>query len=186
MRRWMDEAIAMPSTPKTRSAPSSKTSIIVADYIRHWRINRPPSSKQTCNSLRSPPSDPRLLPMQPVPSFVSQRRGAVQNYLDRVTATTSETDHVFNFEAVKNRSGHSTVMILVDPAETRFAAYWKLLEKMGCSYESMKIKLSVGRRLLFSVDVSPPANFDEVLELLERGKSSNILLFQGGHKFESH
>src|SRR6202040_1559743 len=67
----------MPPTPATRSAPSSKTSTIAADCIRHCRIDRRPSSKQTCNSLRPPPSDPRLLPMQPVPSFVSHRRGAV-------------------------------------------------------------------------------------------------------------
>jgi hypothetical protein len=52
--QWTDEAIAMPSTLATRSAPSSKTSTIAADYIRHWRIDRPPSSKQTCSRPATP------------------------------------------------------------------------------------------------------------------------------------
>jgi hypothetical protein len=105
-------------------------------------------------------------------------------HLDIVTAAFSETDGIFDFGRVTKRGGHSTFMLLVVPAENRFEAYWKLLEKMDCSYERMTIKLSIGQRLLFSVDVDPSADLDEVIEMLERGKNDDVWIFQVGHKFD--
>jgi hypothetical protein len=113
------------------------------------------------------------------------------SYLDIITAeATGDTlagRLVFNFDKIKKRSGHSTLMLLVKPEEdTRFADYWNLLEKAGCSYESATLNLSIGKRLLFSVDVDPSADFDEIAELLERGHHNNILTFQTGYKSDAH
>jgi hypothetical protein len=104
-------------------------------------------------------------------------------HLDFVTATPSEIDGIFDFDRVEKRGGHSTFMMLVAPTEKRFGAYWKLVEKVDCSYERMQIKLSIGHRLLFSVDVPPSADLDEVVELLERGKNDDVWIFQAGHEF---
>jgi Domain of unknown function (DUF4265) len=105
-------------------------------------------------------------------------------HLDIVAAAASETDGIFDFDRVEKRGGHSTFMLLVAPTEKRFEAYWKPVEKMDCSYERMKTELSIGRRLLFSVDVAPTADLDEVIEMLERGKNDDVWMFQVGHKFE--
>jgi hypothetical protein len=106
------------------------------------------------------------------------------SHLDFVAAAASETDRIFDFDRVETRGGHSAFMMLVAPAEKRFEAYWKFVEKMGCSYERMKIELSIGQRLLFSVDVPPSADLNEVIELLERGKYDDVWIFQVGYKFE--
>jgi hypothetical protein len=105
-------------------------------------------------------------------------------HLDLVTAAASEADEIFDFDSIAKRGGHSAFMLLVVPTEKRFEAYWKLVEKMGCSYESMKIELSIGQRLLFSVDVPPSADLEEVVEMLERGSNDGIWVFQVGYKFE--
>ena len=61
-------------------------------------------------------------------------------------------------------------MLLIQPAETRVLSYWNILEGLGCSYESMHIDQSIGRRLLYSVDVPPMTDIHEVYEVLERVK----------------
>jgi hypothetical protein len=105
-------------------------------------------------------------------------------HLDFVTAAASETDGIFDFDKVAKRGGHSAFMLLVVPTEERFESYWKLVEKMGCSFERMKIELSIGERLLFSVDVPPWADLEEAVEMLERGNNDGIWIFQVGYKFE--
>jgi hypothetical protein len=66
-------------------------------------------------------------------------------------------------------------------AEARVAVYWNMLERLGCSYESMEIALSIGSCTLYSVDVPPPTDVHEVYEALERGKNEGMWLFQEGH-----
>jgi Domain of unknown function (DUF4265) len=102
------------------------------------------------------------------------------NHLDVVTARPTENDTIFDFIAVAKRGGHSTYMILMQPGDTRTAAYWNMLEKMGCSYESTHIGLSIGRRLLYSVDVPPTADGYEVYDMLERGHDDGVWIFQTG------
>jgi hypothetical protein len=70
-----------------------------------------------------------------------------------------------------------------DSKENRVRAYWDLLERVGCSYESMPIKLSVGEQSLLSVDVPPSVDLDEVCEILERGHDQRVWMFQEGYKF---
>lgn len=103
------------------------------------------------------------------------------NYLDVVSAKPTGSDGVFDFMTVTRRGGHSTYMILVQPAESRINAYWGMLERMGCSYESAHLNLSMGKRLLYSVDVPPTADIYEVYEMLERGENDGVWLFQEGY-----
>jgi Domain of unknown function (DUF4265) len=106
------------------------------------------------------------------------------SYLDAVDVTPLEdSHHVFNFECINKRGGHSTFMILVEDAEPRFDAYWARLKTLGCSYEGAHIKLSIGRRHLLSVDVPPSANLDEVYNILANGDRDNVWQFQEGYRY---
>jgi hypothetical protein len=107
------------------------------------------------------------------------------NHLDVVKAKFTG-DFVGDFIEVIERGGHSTYMLLIPPAETRLVPYWGMLERLGCSYESMNIKLSVGRRLLYSVDVPPTTDIDEVYEMLERGQDQGVWMFQEGYAHIPH
>lgn len=102
------------------------------------------------------------------------------SYLDVVAATPTENAQLFNFSRVVRRSGHSTYMLLMDHADVRIPAYWNLLEQEGCSYESASIDLSIGEKLLYSVDVPPSANMSEVYAVLERGAEAEVWMFQVG------
>ena len=72
-------------------------------------------------------------------------------------------------------------MLLFEPSEARVSSYWNTLEKSGCSYESMRIKLSIGQRVLFSVDVPPSADIHEIYDVLERGENDAVWRFQEGY-----
>src|SRR5690348_9574699 len=63
--------------PARGSGRSSSRCTIVSGCTRRWPTGRPPSSKQTCNSLPPPRDGRKLLRSQPVPSFVSHTRGAL-------------------------------------------------------------------------------------------------------------
>ncbi|WP_158228793.1 DUF4265 domain-containing protein [Bradyrhizobium sp. Y36] len=103
------------------------------------------------------------------------------NNCDVVSVSRTVDGTVFDFVQVVERGGHSTYMLLVAPTETRFRSYWDLLQSMGCSYESMHIKLSLGTRLLYSVDVPPSANIYDVYDILERGEAAGVWKFQEGY-----
>jgi len=105
------------------------------------------------------------------------------SYLDVVSATPNENNLVFDFEEVVQRGGHSTYMIIVPELGTRESAYCTLLERIGCSYESAGIELNVGRRLLLSVDVPPSTDISEAYEILERGESDRVWMFQEGFAY---
>jgi hypothetical protein len=105
------------------------------------------------------------------------------NNLDVVKAKFPENDVVGDFIEVIERGGHSTYMLLIPPAETRILSYWSMLEGLGCSYESMRIDLSIGRRLLYSVDVPPTTDIREVYEILERGQDQGVWMFQEGYAY---
>lgn len=102
------------------------------------------------------------------------------NFLDIVSAKPTGSDSVFDFVTVTESGGHSTYMLLMQPAESRIDGYWGILERMGCSYESAHLNLSMGKRLLYSVDVPPTADIYEVYEMLERGENDGVWVFQEG------
>ncbi|WP_085936740.1 DUF4265 domain-containing protein [Enhydrobacter aerosaccus] len=108
-------------------------------------------------------------------------RGISHN--DVVKALPTEDGLVFDFDRVVERSGHSTYMILAESDGSRFWTCWDALERKGCSYESTHIDLSVGRRLLLSVDVPSSADVREVYDLLERGEADQVWLFQEGYAY---
>jgi hypothetical protein len=103
------------------------------------------------------------------------------NNLDVVRATFTENSIVGDFIEIIERGGHSTYMLLIQPAETAVLPYWNALERLGCSYESMYIDLSTGRRLLYSVDVPPTTDMHEAYEILEKGQSQGAWMFQEGY-----
>lgn len=100
---------------------------------------------------------------------------------DVVKAEPIESSMVHRFEEVITRSGHSTYMLLVEEKSAKFGIYWSDLEAKGCSYESMHIKLSIGERLLLSVDVPPSANLLEVHGILKQGEAEGAWMFQEGY-----
>jgi hypothetical protein len=105
------------------------------------------------------------------------------SYCDVVKASAFDNDFILDFKEVVQRGGHSTYMLLFEATEPRFSSYWNMLEKCGCSYESTRIKLSMGQRVLYSVDVPPSADIYEISEILERGESDGVWIFQEGYAY---
>lgn len=103
------------------------------------------------------------------------------SHQDLVAAAPTDDGLIFAFEEVVERSGHSTYMLIVETEAPRFPAHWDTLERMGCSYESMHMKFSMGRRLLLSVDVPPSADLFAVHDVLKRGEADTTWLFQEGY-----
>ena len=103
------------------------------------------------------------------------------SYRDIVKASAPDNNFILDFKEVVERGGHSTYMLLFKVTEARVDSYWNMLKKSGCSYESMHIKLSIGERLLFSVDVPPSADIYEIYEIIQRGESDSVWMFQEGY-----
>lgn len=103
------------------------------------------------------------------------------NYHDVVKAHKSSEDLGLEFDEVVSRSGHSTYMIVTQKDEPRLDAYWDRLRQKGCSYESMEMNFSMGRRQLMSVDVPPAANIHDVYAVLQKGEDEGVWMFQEGY-----
>jgi Domain of unknown function (DUF4265) len=101
------------------------------------------------------------------------------SYLDTVRARPA--DDRLEFAGVVERGGHSTYMLLVPPASRDFATYWRGLETRGCTYESKSIRLGMGPRMLYSVDVPPSSDFAEISAILDQGERDKVWEFQEGH-----
>jgi hypothetical protein len=97
------------------------------------------------------------------------------SYGDLVSAEASDTERVYNFGRVHQRSGHSTYRLLQREAASRdqFQFGWKGLEALGCRYES------TGR--LYAVDVPVAADIYRVYEYLEAGEKKGLWDFEEGH-----
>jgi hypothetical protein len=102
------------------------------------------------------------------------------SFRDIVAATKTEYGD-YTFERILVRGGHSTYMLLVPPGSKRFVAFWTRLERLGCTYESATITISLGERTLYSVDVPPTTDIYAVYEVLEEGERSEVWMFQEGH-----
>lgn len=94
----------------------------------------------------------------------------------------TEGDALFDFKRIIKRGGHSTYMLLIKEDEPRFDKYWSALQASGCTYEHGRIKLSIGHRRLFSVDVPPSANLIWVIAILERGQRDDVWMYQEGYR----
>lgn len=103
------------------------------------------------------------------------------SYRDVVRAGPRQDGPGLQFIEVLDRSGHSTYMVLVPPICPDFDEYWERLNKLGCTYESMTLDTSFGKRLLYSIDVPESSNIYDVYEILEQGERANLWIFQEGH-----
>jgi hypothetical protein len=120
--------------------------------------------------------DTGLFQIKNIPSF---KQGI--SYCDVVKALPSDDPMLFDFDSVVERGHHSTYMILIDPTESRRGHYWERLEDAGCTCESGQIRLSIGERLLFAVDVPPTADLNEVNEILRSGHDDGVWIYQTGY-----
>jgi hypothetical protein len=73
-------------------------------------------------------------------------------------------------------------MILVKEDEPRFEEYWSALQALRCSYEGGDIKLSIGHRKLYSVDVPPSADINRIIAILELGQHDGVWMYQEGYR----
>src|SRR3982751_709547 len=91
------------------------------------------------------------------------------NHLDIIQATSTDNRNVHSFKSVVQRGGHSTYMLLLEPDDERVSPYWMMVEEAGCSFESATIRLSIGPRTLYSVDVPGKVDLAEVYRLMAQG-----------------
>jgi hypothetical protein len=103
------------------------------------------------------------------------------SFLDLVRTRPTNEDLIFEFVEVTNHSGHSTYMLLVPPDQGEFERCWHELEQHGCSYESKSLTVSLGSRVLYSVDVPPNSDITAVYSILDKGESEGVWMFQEGH-----
>lgn len=96
------------------------------------------------------------------------------SYRDIVAA--SEDEHgQLQFQSVYEHGGHSTYRLMRTPgAEEHFAAFWRPLEALGCTYEG-------GPGRLVTVDVPPPADIHDVYALLDSGAQGGAWDLEEGH-----
>jgi hypothetical protein len=103
------------------------------------------------------------------------------SFLDMVNAKPDRYGDGLEFAGVIERSGHSTYLILVPAESTDFAENWKVLEDLGCSYESTTLARKSGKKMLYAVDVPPEADIDAVYEILSNGERNGVWTFQESH-----
>lgn len=101
------------------------------------------------------------------------------SYLDIVEC--HQADDTLEFAKVVSRGGHSTFMVLVPPDTTSFATWWTRLAALGCTYESNRITLSIGERILYSVDVPGADRTLSASRILAEGEAAGVWLFQNGY-----
>jgi hypothetical protein len=103
------------------------------------------------------------------------------SFLDMVSAKPDRDGDGLEYAGVIERSGHSTYLILVHADSADFAKSWKVLEDLGCSYESKTVETKGGEKILYAVDVPPEANIYVVYEILSEGERNGVWTFQEGH-----
>ena len=88
-------------------------------------------------------------------------------------------DGWLTLDAVIERSGHSTVRLLLDPhiPTAEYQRAWQPVQKWGCNCESVL----EGRYRLIAVDIPPRADFDAVHDALERGERAGVWQYDEAH-----
>ena len=103
------------------------------------------------------------------------------SFLDMVSAIPDRDGNGLEFSGVIERSGHSTYLILVPADSTDFAENWRILEDLGCRYESTTLARKGGKKILYAVDVPPETDIDAVYERLSDGERDGVWTFQESH-----
>ncbi len=84
------------------------------------------------------------------------------------------------FEGLDRTNGHSTYMVLVEPDEVGADKYLRALVAANCGLEATNIRVSLGERILFSIDVPPEVDICEVYGILEDAEKASVWMFQEG------
>jgi hypothetical protein len=85
------------------------------------------------------------------------------------------------FDAVIERGGHSTYVLVVDPEGTEFSKYWRRLEKLNCSYEHASHRLRGRDADIYSVDVPAATDLNEVYKIFVQGEDDEVWVFEQNH-----
>lgn len=101
--------------------------------------------------------------------------------MDVVCTVRSDDGSSLDFTNIHRTGGHSTYMILAEPHRTDFNDHMEKLVALKCKFEATKIRISLGERILFSVDVPSEADIHKVYEVLNQADEENIWMFQRGH-----
>jgi hypothetical protein len=99
------------------------------------------------------------------------------SYLDVIRAVPGIHTGGVDFAGLIDSRGHSTYRLLVQEGRSNFAKYWEDLERLGCTYESGRVK----QGLLYSVDVPGTTDIYEVYKILEEGQKNHAWMFEEGH-----
>jgi len=103
------------------------------------------------------------------------------SFLDIVRAAPRQDGTGLQFSGVLDHSGHSTYMLLVPMIAPEFDSYWEKLKVLGCTYESTTWNISLGKKILYSLDIPDSTDIYAVYSVLEDGERKGIWLFQEGH-----
>lgn len=92
-----------------------------------------------------------------------------------------KSEGLYVFDGIAVKGGHSTYRIFQTKMVTDvlFESTCQEIEKLGCSKES-------GGEGFYAVDVPPTANIRQVYELLERGESEGVWIFEEGDVGHAH
>lgn len=101
------------------------------------------------------------------------------SYLDIIRAKEAPDGLGLDYAGTIQTSGHSTIWIYTHKNSPEFKRRWPDLESKGCTYEGMHSPS--GEYTLYSVDVPPETNFDEVMSTLEDGDRHDVWRFRIGH-----
>ena len=135
-------------------------------------FNLPPDnrSRSATESMWCEPTPQKSLILMNSPFYA---KGV--SFLDEVSFLIQENNLVF--KEILKKSGHSTYRILQLKKEQieKFNEYWKPIEALGCTFES-----KIDNEVLYSVDVPPETDIQNVYKLLEKGEADSVWYFEEG------
>ncbi|MFD2261333.1 DUF4265 domain-containing protein [Lacibacterium aquatile] len=85
------------------------------------------------------------------------------------------------FDAVIDRGGHSTYVLVMEPEDVRFSKYWQRLEALGCSYEHVRCHINQKECDLYAVDVPATADLNEIYKIFVEGEDCDVWVFEQNH-----
>jgi uncharacterized protein DUF4265 len=106
------------------------------------------------------------------------------SFMDIVRIVSAE-DGFLEYAGIIEKSGHSTIWLLVPADSLSFEEFWSPLHESGCRYEGADHE----NRILYAVDVPPEADIERVFFHVEDAQRKNVWPFQVGdlaHKWPPH
>lgn len=104
------------------------------------------------------------------------------SYLDVVRAVEAPDGLGLDYAGTIQASGHSTIWLATHLPSAEFKRHWAPLQSKGCTYEGIVLNASEEeRQVLYSVDVPPETDMEEIISLLKEGQDHGAWSFQIGH-----